>query len=62
MSKTEENILGILYCVHVLPELYILARKIAVFDIFSKLSYELKLKEILSVVYTAYMFFFSCEF
>ena len=35
--------------------------KIAVFNIFSKFSYELKLKEIFSVFYTAYAFF-SCEF
>ena len=59
--KTEENIIGISYCIHVLLELYVLARKIAFFDIFSKFSYELKLKEI-SVFYTGYMFFFSCEF
>ena len=33
--------------------------KIAVFDVFSKFSYELKPKEIFSVFYTAYMWFLT---
>ena len=36
--------------------------KIAVFEVCSKFSCELKSKEIFSVFYTAYMFFYSCEF